>query len=126
MDASDGSVSSSTGFMDKRRRSSLIRRPRDIKGSLQSFTLMPPSTQPHIAPSNEGENTLKLNLKLGGAVTRTIQTNSEAGIYTKVTNKVKGSVPAQRCVQKTMYLGEIHQSMTEKNKRGLKKRLLEV
>ncbi|CAH8343659.1 unnamed protein product [Eruca vesicaria subsp. sativa] len=96
---------------------------------------MPPTTQPHIAPINEGENTvLKLNLKLGGAVTRTIKTNSKAGIYTKATdegrklfgNKVKGSVPVQRCVQKTMYLGEIHHgaaSMTEKSRRILKKRV---
>ncbi|CAN6809596.1 unnamed protein product [Brassica oleracea] len=97
-----GSTSTlSVGFMDRRRRSPLIRRPRDIKGSLHSFTFMPPSS----------ENTLKR--KLGGGLTRTIQTNSEAGVYTKSTT------------QKTMYLGEIHQSMTEKTKRGLKKRLLD-
>ncbi|KAH0933923.1 hypothetical protein HID58_011040 [Brassica napus] len=91
--------------MDRRRRSPLIRRPRDIKGSLHSFTFMPPSS----------ENSLKLKLKLGGGLTRTIQTNSEAGVYTD----------NERCVQKTMYLREIHQSMTEKTKRGLKKRLLD-
>ncbi|KAF3550413.1 hypothetical protein DY000_02003738 [Brassica cretica] len=96
----EGSTSTlSVGFMDRRRRSPLIRRPRDIKGSLHSFTFM-----------------------LGGGLTRTIQTNSEAGVYTKsTTDKVKGNVPEQ----KTMYLGEIHQSMTEKTKRGLKKRLLD-
>ncbi|KAH0890996.1 hypothetical protein HID58_053425 [Brassica napus] len=95
----EGSTSTLSGFMDRRRRSPLIRRPRDIKGSLHSFTF-----------------------KLGGGLTRTIQTNSEAGVYTKsTTDKVKGNVPEQ----KTMYLGEIHQSMTEKTKRGLKKRLLD-
>ncbi|KAG5405482.1 hypothetical protein IGI04_011601 [Brassica rapa subsp. trilocularis] len=102
---SEGSTSTLSGFMDRRRRSPLIRRPRDIKGSLHSFTFMPPSS----------DNSLKLKLKLGGGLTRTIQTNSEAGVYTD----------NERCVQKTMYLREIHQSMTEKTKRGLKKRLLD-
>ncbi|XP_009134918.1 INO80 complex subunit B isoform X2 [Brassica rapa] len=97
---SEGSTSTLSGFMDRRRRSPLIRRPRDIKGSLHSFTFMPPSS----------DNSLKLKLKLGGGLTRTIQTNSED-------NEI--------CVQKTMYLREIHQSMTEKTKRGLKKRLLD-
>ncbi|XP_013627514.1 PREDICTED: INO80 complex subunit B-like [Brassica oleracea var. oleracea] len=98
----EGSTSTlSVGFMDRRRRSPLIRRPRDIKGSLHSFTFMPPSS----------DNTLKLKPKLGGGLTRTKST----------TDKVKGNVPEQ----KTMYLGEIHQSMTEKTKRGLKKRLLD-
>ncbi|ESQ49369.1 hypothetical protein EUTSA_v10020778mg [Eutrema salsugineum] len=159
METSEGSASTIAGFMNRRRRSSVIRRPRDIKESLHSFTFMPPSTQANIAPMIEGnpdfsnadsrcgsasENTLKLKLKLGG-VTRTIQTNSEAGFYTKamdngqkpVQNNVKGNVPEQRCVQKTMYLGEIHRSrvnpsetvngasLSEKRKQGLKKRLLD-
>ncbi|CAH2054768.1 unnamed protein product [Thlaspi arvense] len=149
MEASEGSSSALAGFIDRRRRSSLIRRPRDIKRSLHSFTFMKPSTQANIAPSKEGnpslcgsasENPLKLKLKLGG-VTRTIQTNSETGFYTKATddgqkpfqNKVKGNVPEQRCVQKTMYLGSrvnpsetlSGASMSENRKRGLKKRLLD-
>lgn len=105
MEASEGSPSTLAGFTDRKRRSSKLRRPRDIKGSLQSFTFMPPSTHANIALSNEGnpsfrkadsncgsasENTLKLKLKLGG-VTRTFQTNSETGIYTKAT--VKHSIP---------------------------------
>lgn len=52
-------------------------------------------------------------------------------------NKAKGNVPEQRHIQKTMYLGEIHQSrvypseivngatICEKSKRGLKKRSLD-
>lgn len=71
---SEGSTSTLSGFMDRRRRSPLIRRPRDIKGSLHSFTFMPPSS----------DNSLKLKLKLGGGLTRTIQTNSEAGVYTVI------------------------------------------
>lgn len=97
MEGSQGSASTLSGFMNKRRRSALPRRPRYIKGSLHSFTFMPPSTQANIAFSNEAnpsfrntdslwgsasENTLKLKLKLGG-VTRTFQTKSEAGIYTQ-------------------------------------------
>ncbi|CAH8353310.1 unnamed protein product [Eruca vesicaria subsp. sativa] len=120
---SEGSASTLAGFMDRRKRSPLIRRPRDVKESFNSFT-----------PSNESNptlNTLKLKLKLGGGVTRTIQTNSEAGIFTKSTNN------GQRCVQKTMCLGDIDRprvnpsenvrgaSMCEKSKRGVKKRLLD-
>ncbi|VVA96735.1 unnamed protein product [Arabis nemorensis] len=161
MEDSEGSPSTLAGFTDRRRRSSKLRRPRDIKASLQSFTFMPSSTHVNIAPTNEAnpsirngdsncgstsENKLKLKLKLGGGVTRTFQTNSEAGIYTKATDdgrkpfqkKVKGNVPEQRHVQKTMYLGEIHQSrvypsetlngasLCEKSKRGLKKRVLDA
>ncbi|CAA7017091.1 unnamed protein product [Microthlaspi erraticum] len=131
MEASEASASTLAGFMERRRRSSLIRRPRDVKGSLHSFTFLQPSTQqpnPSYRKANgpASENTLKLKLKLGGGVTRTIQTNSEA--------KVKGNVPDQRHVQKTMYLGEIRVSpsetvnggsVCEKSKRGLKKRLLD-
>lgn len=86
MEASEGSASTLSGFMERRRRSSLIRRPRDIKGSLHSFTFLQPSTHPnpsfrkadgHCGPASE--NTLKLKLKLGG-VTRTFQTKSEATV----------------------------------------------
>uniref|UniRef100_A0A1J3DKB3 INO80 complex subunit B-like conserved region domain-containing protein n=1 Tax=Noccaea caerulescens TaxID=107243 RepID=A0A1J3DKB3_NOCCA len=142
MEASEASASTLSGFMERRRRSSLIRRPRDIKGSLHSFTFLQPSTQPnpsfrkadsHCGPASE--NTLKLKLKLGG-VTRTFQTKSEATDdgQKPFQNKVKGNVPEQRHVQKTMYLGEIHRSRLnpseavngcEKRKRGLKKRLLD-
>ncbi|KAJ0244387.1 PAPA-1-like family protein / zinc finger [Hirschfeldia incana] len=121
--ASEGSPSTLAGFMDRRKRSPLIRRPRDVK---ESFTPMPPSTEANIAPSNESNptlSTLKLKLKLGSGVTRTIQTNSED----------KG----ERCIQKTMCLGDINgsgvnssdsvrgASMSEKRKQGLKKRLLD-
>lgn len=86
--ASEGTVSTlAAGFMDRRKRSPLIRRPRDVKESFHSFTS---STQPNVSPSNESNptlNTLKLKLKLGGGVTRTIQTNSKASIYTKATVK---------------------------------------
>lgn len=100
MEDSEGSPSTLVGFTERRRRSSKLRRPRDIKASLQSFTFMPSSTHVNIAPTNEAnpsirngdsncgstsENKLKLKLKLGGGVTRTFQTNSEAGIYTKAT-----------------------------------------
>lgn len=96
MEGSQGSASTLAGFTGRRRRSALPRRPRDIKGSLHCFTFLPPSTQATTALSNEpnpsvrntnslcgsvSENPLKLKLKLGG-VTRTIQTNSEAGVYT--------------------------------------------
>ncbi|KAG2273464.1 hypothetical protein Bca4012_040299 [Brassica carinata] len=122
--ASEGTVSTlAAGFMDRRKRSPLIRRPRDVKESFHSFTS---STQPNVSPSNESNptlNTLKLKLKLGGGVTRTIQTNSKDN--------------GERCVQKTMCLGEIDRpranpsdavrgaSLSEKRKQGLKKRLLE-
>ncbi|WZZ29884.1 hypothetical protein YC2023_013285 [Brassica napus] len=124
--ASEGSPSTLAGFMDRRKRSPLIRRPRDVKESFRSFTFPPPSPQPNIATSNEDNpslNTLKLRLKLGGGVTRTIQANSETSTYTKAT--------------KTMRLGEINgprvnpsealrgASMSEKRKQGLKKRLLD-
>ncbi|KAF3599274.1 hypothetical protein F2Q69_00039073 [Brassica cretica] len=124
--ASEGSPSTLAGFMERRKRSPLIRRPRDVKESFRSFTFPPPSPQPNIATSNEDNpslNTLKLRLKLGGGVTRTIQANSETSTYTKAT--------------KTMRLGEINgprvnpseavrgASMSEKRKQGLKKRLLD-
>nr|VDC77920.1 unnamed protein product [Brassica rapa] len=140
--ASEGSPSTLTGFMDKRKRSPLIRRPRDVKESFHSLTSKPPSTQPNVSPSNEDNpslNTLKLRLKLGGGVTRTIQTNSDASIYTKST--VEKHTHTLVClitnVQKTMRLGEINgprvnpseavrgASMSEKRKQGLKKRLLD-
>ncbi|KAL1211878.1 hypothetical protein V5N11_023860 [Cardamine amara subsp. amara] len=159
MEGSQGSASTLYGFTDRRRRSALPRRPRYIKGSLHSFTFMPPSTQANIALSNEAnpsfkntdslcgsasENTLKLKLKLGG-VTRTFQTKSETGIYTEALDdgqkpfrkKVKGKGLEQRHVQKTLFLGEIHKSrgytsetvngasISEKSKRGLKKRVLD-
>ncbi|KAJ4886063.1 PAPA-1-like family protein / zinc finger (HIT type) family protein [Raphanus sativus] len=131
-----GSPSTLAGFMDRRKRSPLIRRPRDVKESFHSVTCPPPSTQTNVSPSNESNptlNTLKLKLKLGSGVTRTIQTKSEASTYTKATDK------GQRCVQKTMCLGEIDRprvnpsdavvvrgaSMSEKRKQGLKKRLLD-
>ncbi|KAG7576314.1 INO80 complex subunit B-like conserved region [Arabidopsis thaliana x Arabidopsis arenosa] len=160
MEGCEASASSLAGFTGRRRRSALPRRPRHIKGSAHSFKFVPPSTQANTALSNEAnsgfkntnslcgsvsENKLKLKLKLGGGVTRTLQTNSEAGVYTKALdngqkpfqNKVKGNGLEQRHVQKTLFLGDIHQSrgypsvtgnrisMSEKSKRGLKKRVLD-
>ncbi|CAN8260235.1 unnamed protein product [Cochlearia groenlandica] len=152
MESLESFASTLDGFKDRRRRSSKLRRPRYVKGGSQSITFMPPSTYAH---TNEGdhsfrkhdsfcgstsENTLKLKLKLGGGVTRTFRTSSESGIYTKATdeaqnpfqNKVEDSVPEERHVQKTMYLGEIHRSIvnpseteTGASKRVLKKRLLD-
>lgn len=103
MEDSGGSASTLAGFTGRRRRSALPRRPRDIKGSLHSFKFLPPSTQTNTALSNEAnpsfrntnslcgsvsENKLKVKLKLGAGVTRTLQTNSEAGTYTKALVKV--------------------------------------
>lgn len=158
MEDSGGSASTLAGFTGRRRRSALPRRPRDIKGSLHSFKFLPPSTQTNTALSNEAnpsfrntnslcgsvsENKLKVKLKLGAGVTRTLQTNSEAGTYTKALVKDNGQKPFQSKVkgnghvQKTLFLGDIHQSrgypsktengasMSEKSKRGLKKRVLD-
>ncbi|XP_010486192.1 PREDICTED: stress response protein nst1-like [Camelina sativa] len=150
-------VSASTtlaGFSGRRRRSSLPRRPRYIKGCLHSFTFLPPSTQSDTALTKQAnssfrnatslcgsvvsENPLKLKLKLGG-VTRTIQTNSEDDRQKPLQNKVNGNVPERRHGQKTLFLKEIHHqsrgytsetvnggaSMSEKSKRGLKIRVLD-
>ncbi|XP_023641629.1 INO80 complex subunit B isoform X2 [Capsella rubella] len=156
MEAAQGSASTLAGFKGRRRRSALPRRPRHIKESLHSFTFLPPSStalsnepNPNVRNTNSlcgsvTENPLKLKLKLGG-VTRTIQTNSEAGAYTDtlddgqkpLKNKVKGNGLERRHGQKTLFLKEIHQSrgytsetvngasMSEKSKRGLKKRVLD-
>ncbi|EFH58746.1 hypothetical protein ARALYDRAFT_477982 [Arabidopsis lyrata subsp. lyrata] len=143
MEGCEASASSLAGFTGRRRRSALPRRPRHIKGSAHSFKFLPPSTQANTNSlcGSVSENKLKLKLKLGGGVTRTLQTNSEAGLYSKALdngqkpfqNKVKGNSH----VQKTLFLGDIHQSrgypsvtgnrisMSEKSKRGLKKRVLD-
>lgn len=85
MEGCEASASSLAGFTGRRRRSALPRRPRVINGSAHSFKFLPLSTQANTNSlcGSVSENKLKLKLKLGGGVTRTLQTNSEAGLYSK-------------------------------------------